>query len=197
MAISETQRKILKHTSVLIYEKGYQGFSLDDVAHALNVSKVSVSYYYETKEDLVQAVIEHQLNEFLPKAHELEENDLLSTPEKLLKITEYLIDESSHSGFYICLSGMLMAGCPSLPDAIRIKVQWFFNELRICLDRILNTSSLENREDFINHLLLQYEGAALLGCLFHDKCYLEQVKTFIKDQVYEPLSPLVEPDAVI
>jgi AcrR family transcriptional regulator len=55
-----SRERILTQAAQLVYEKGVQGTSLDDVCAAASVSKSQLYHYFTNKEDLVLAVIERQ-----------------------------------------------------------------------------------------------------------------------------------------
>lgn len=48
---------VLKHAARLFAEKGYSGTSLQDIADAVGLQRTSLYYYFETKEDLLAAMI--------------------------------------------------------------------------------------------------------------------------------------------
>lgn len=49
--------EILKHAARLFAKKGYAGTNLQDVADSVGLQRTSLYYYFETKEDLVAAII--------------------------------------------------------------------------------------------------------------------------------------------
>ena len=55
-----TRARIVAAAAVLIYERGVAGTTLDDVRAAAEVSGSQLSHYFAGKDELVQAVIDHQ-----------------------------------------------------------------------------------------------------------------------------------------
>lgn len=55
-----SRERILTQAARLVYEKGVQGTSLDDIRMAASVSKSQLYHYFTNKEDLVLAIIERQ-----------------------------------------------------------------------------------------------------------------------------------------
>ena len=55
-----SRERILTQAAQLVYEKGVQGTSLDDIRAAASVSKSQLYHYFTNKEDLVLAIIERQ-----------------------------------------------------------------------------------------------------------------------------------------
>jgi AcrR family transcriptional regulator len=55
-----TRARIVAAAAALIYERGVAGTTLDDVRTAAEVSGSQLSHYFAGKDELVQAVIDHQ-----------------------------------------------------------------------------------------------------------------------------------------
>lgn len=55
-----SRERILTQAAQLVYEKGVQGTSLDDIRAAASVSKSQLYHYFTNKDDLVLAIIERQ-----------------------------------------------------------------------------------------------------------------------------------------
>ncbi len=55
-----SRERILTQAARLVYEKGVQGTTLDDICAATAVSKSQLYHYFANKEDLVLAIIERQ-----------------------------------------------------------------------------------------------------------------------------------------
>jgi AcrR family transcriptional regulator len=55
-----TRKKILNTAYRLLYRRGFARVSMDDIAEAADVTKRSVYYHFESKDDLVRAVLEEQ-----------------------------------------------------------------------------------------------------------------------------------------
>ncbi len=61
----KTRAAIVHAAAELMYERGVRATSLDDVLLAAGAGKSQLYHYFETKEDLAGAVLEHQLAEVL------------------------------------------------------------------------------------------------------------------------------------
>jgi TetR/AcrR family transcriptional repressor of nem operon len=55
-----TRARIVEAAALLIYERGVAGTTLDDVRAAAQVSGSQLSHYFAGKDELLQAVIDHQ-----------------------------------------------------------------------------------------------------------------------------------------
>jgi AcrR family transcriptional regulator len=56
-----TRTRITRVAAALMYERGVRGTSLDDVLDAAGAGKSQLYHYFATKDDLIAAVLEHQL----------------------------------------------------------------------------------------------------------------------------------------
>ena len=61
---SETAEKILDVAERLIQTRGCSAFSYQDIADALKIKKASIHYHFESKTDLVIAVIDRYTERF-------------------------------------------------------------------------------------------------------------------------------------
>jgi AcrR family transcriptional regulator len=57
---AETRQRILAAAYRLLYRRGFARVSMDDIATASGVTKRSVYYHFESKDDLVRAVLQEQ-----------------------------------------------------------------------------------------------------------------------------------------
>ena len=60
-----SREAIVAAAAALMYERGVRATGLDDVLRAAGAGKSQLYHYFETKDDLVAAVLEHQLGEVL------------------------------------------------------------------------------------------------------------------------------------
>jgi TetR/AcrR family transcriptional regulator, transcriptional repressor for nem operon len=56
----QTRARIVAAAAALIYERGVAGTTFDEVRTAAEVSGSQLSHYFAGKDELVQAVIDHQ-----------------------------------------------------------------------------------------------------------------------------------------
>jgi TetR/AcrR family transcriptional regulator, cholesterol catabolism regulator len=56
--MKKKHKEILDKAAVLFKEKGYKGVTMDDIGRALGISKLSLYYYFESKEDIIYYITE-------------------------------------------------------------------------------------------------------------------------------------------
>lgn len=115
----ENRKNQIIHLALeLIQEKGYVAISYDDLSRRLGVTKASIHYHFEKKEDLGAAIVDRMMQRLehlsLEIASQLPE-------ERLMKfITERVKRFGQHD---ICPLSSLQADYESLPEALQLKVK--------------------------------------------------------------------------
>lgn len=61
----ERKQAIIEAAAALVYARGVRATSMDDVGRAAGVGKGQLYHYFSTREDLLGAVVEHQLDQVM------------------------------------------------------------------------------------------------------------------------------------
>src|ERR1700704_6897742 len=77
----DKRTRLIETATKLAYGRGFRETSLADIAEAARVPVGNVYYYFKTKEELAEAVVERRLEEFRAARSEW---DRLSTPKERL-----------------------------------------------------------------------------------------------------------------
>lgn len=64
---NETREKILDTAEEIFFEKGFDGARVDEIAKKANVNKASIYYYFESKEKILESLLEKSKNDILHK----------------------------------------------------------------------------------------------------------------------------------
>ncbi|UNJ81434.1 TetR/AcrR family transcriptional regulator [Metabacillus dongyingensis] len=111
------KKQIIDLAIKLVQKKGYVGFSYDDISKQLGVTKASIHYHFEKKEDLGVAITEHlatSLQTFLL----INASD--SVEEKLKK---FILQAERFACTEICPISSLQTDFNSLPDIVQKKIE--------------------------------------------------------------------------
>ena len=101
MEYSEKQIQILSTAEKLFSSKGYDGTSVRDIAEAAGVNLAMISYYFGSKEKLMEALFDQRSNNIKLKVDNLLQNDALTPMEKVEHIAdEYLKRVMDKQQFY-------------------------------------------------------------------------------------------------
>jgi TetR/AcrR family transcriptional repressor of nem operon len=133
---SETADKILDLAETLIQTRGCSAFSYQDIADALAIRKASIHYHFESKTDLVTAVIDRYTARLEQALDQIAGDETTSSMAMLdLYTTPYTA--FAGAGDRVCLSGALAGEILALPPALRERVALFFRSHQRWLKRIL------------------------------------------------------------
>lgn len=90
MELNAKQIEIIAIAETLFAEKGFDGTSIRDIAKAADINIAMISYYFGSKEKLLEAVVFHRINAMrLMLANLFEEN--ISPIEKMEKLIRFYI----------------------------------------------------------------------------------------------------------
>src|SRR6266542_1225799 len=89
MDYNDKQIQIMEAAEKLFAEQGFAGTSVRDIAEAAHVNLAMISYYFGSKEKLMEAMFHHRLSDFKIQLENILQNNHLSPIQKM----EKLIDE--------------------------------------------------------------------------------------------------------
>ncbi|WP_313806874.1 TetR family transcriptional regulator [Flavobacterium sp.] len=173
---NDKQIEILQAAETLFAEQGYDGTSVRDIAKIANINIAMISYYFGSKEKLLEALIVYRISDMRLQMENLYREDL--TPfEKIDRLIELYIKRiNQNKGMYQIIhfevsSGKRLINC----DA--------FNEMKKHNLEILNSIIAEGQDKGIfrkdvNVLLLP---TTIMGTYFHfqmNKPFFKSVLNF-------------------
>lgn len=122
--ISPTAEKVVDAAEGLIQERGYTGFSYDDVAQLVGIKKPSIHHHFATKAELVAVVTQRYTHRFREQLLAIE-GRAAKAPERLSAYAA-LFERTFANNRRLCLCGMLGAEADSLPESLAGEVNRFF-----------------------------------------------------------------------
>ncbi|TAM60366.1 MAG: TetR/AcrR family transcriptional regulator [Rhodanobacter sp.] len=119
-----TAERVLDVAEALIQQRGYGGFSYDDVAQAVGIRKPSVHHHFRTKAGLVTELAQRYTRRF---ESALAAIDIArSQPLARLKAYVRLFSRTYANDGRLCVCGMLGAEADALPAGVADAVEAFF-----------------------------------------------------------------------
>lgn len=137
MSEVETKTKILDAAQDLIQRWGANGISYQHISDAVGIRKPSIHYYFPTKEDLIEALLDRYSEYFLKMVDQIIESEY--SAKRRLQRYVALFEATLRAGSRdkACLCGMLGAELASLGDDSASKIRYFYEENENRLARIL------------------------------------------------------------
>lgn len=119
-----TAERVMDVAEALIQQRGYGGFSFDDVAQAVGIRKPSVHHHFRTKADLVATLARRYTERFESAlaAIDVARRDPLAR----LKAYVQLFATTYAQDGRLCVCGMLGAEADALPAEVADAVAGFF-----------------------------------------------------------------------
>jgi TetR/AcrR family transcriptional regulator, transcriptional repressor for nem operon len=186
---SETAEKILDLAEMLIQTRGCSAFSYQDIADALKIRKASIHYHFESKTDLVVAVID-RYSDRLEKALDQIARDETATSMAMLDHYTAAYTAFAETRDRVCLSGALAGEILALPPALRERVALFFRSHQRWLKRILTRGAArgefrlsESAEKTARLVFGALQGALLVKRTTGDAAQLRDVIAALKSQL--------------
>jgi AcrR family transcriptional regulator len=149
-----------------VYRQGIEKTTLADIAAAAGIPVGNVYYYFKTKNDIIQAVVESHLLEADTLLAAIE--DGYDSPRDRLKaLFAALSGQVDQIARYGCPHGSLCAELDKRDDGpglaaelMRAPIEW--------IRRQFEAMGRPDAPDLAVHLLARYQGAALLTSTFRD-----------------------------
>lgn len=136
--------QLLEHASVLIRQRGYNGFSYRDLAELVGVKTSSIHYYFPAKDDLVLEVVRLYRERSQARLAAIDVGLPLS--EQAQRYIGPLRNDIELN--QICLAGMLSAEVLALPDAIRTLLQAHFQMNESWIGNLLRRAEVERGQPY-------------------------------------------------
>ncbi|MBC3860976.1 TetR/AcrR family transcriptional regulator [Undibacterium jejuense] len=123
--ISATAERVVDAAESLIQERGYNGFSYDDVAKLVGIKKPSIHHHFATKGELAAVVAQRYTHRFKESLLQIEGHHVKAQD----RLTAYadLFEKTFSTNKHLCVCGMLGAESSSLPDLVNHEVERFFD----------------------------------------------------------------------
>ncbi|MGN6229132.1 MAG: TetR/AcrR family transcriptional regulator [Dyella sp.] len=167
-ATAGTAARVMDVAEALIQQRGYGGFSFDDVAQAVGIRKPSVHHHFRTKAELVAALARRYTERFESAlaAIDVARRDPLAR----LKAYVQLFATTYAQDGRLCVCGMLGAEADALPadvtDAVagffRLNLTWLAAAFRDA-QRSGQVITVQRAANLAELMLSALEGAMVVG----------------------------------
>jgi TetR/AcrR family transcriptional repressor of nem operon len=178
------KKQIVDLTLDLIREKGYVAISYDDISKQLGVTKASIHYHFEKKEDLGLALTE-ELRSF-QRSLSFTSNPSIPVEEKINRIINKQLELG---GKGICPLSSLQTDYVSLPETVQVKVQELSQfELKLWISVLTEAQKQGIVKSDVHVKSLAY---AVLSCIKGSMQYNRVSKEDIVPQIANQINRLI------
>ena len=122
--LSDSALRVVDAAEGLIQERGYNGFSFDDVAKLVGIKKPSIHHHFATKGDLAATVAQRYTHRFREQLLRIE--GVHAKADDRLAAYAALFEKTFATEQRLCVCGMLGAEANSLPEGVTHEVRRFF-----------------------------------------------------------------------
>lgn len=180
--LTDKQLHILEAAEMLFAEKGFDGTSIRDISKIAKINIAMISYYFGSKERLLQYLIVYRTSDIKKQLENLLEEEL-DPIEKVNKLIEIYINRiNNNKGIYRILHF-------ELHSKKREKSHLAFNEFRKGNLKYLETIIEEGQRKgvFRKDVIIPLITPTILGTFFHfhmNKTYFENLLNLTTETLY-------------
>lgn len=173
MTANSTRDHIVKAADDLFYRQGFEHTSFSDIADAVQISRGNFYYYFKTKDEILDAVI----NERLANTRKMLERWEIEgeTPEDRIRSFIFiLVANRADIKRYGCPVGTLCSELAKLNHASQDEANKLFTLFRTWLRRQFTLLGRGDADELAMHLLARSQGVATLASAFRDETFIKQ-----------------------
>lgn len=180
--MKNTKEKILEISENLIRTQGYNAFSYADIAEKLGIRKATIHYYFPSKHDLGEAVIQQTLDRYIHAFNLWKDIDLKTQYHNFISIYE-----ESRVRQWACLLGTLSPIYETLSEGMQNKLRILGETLHDWLTKLLDKGVKQGAFHFSDapHTRAYLIQSALITSLLLNKLYGEKVYQIIQDGILD------------
>ncbi|RMG58978.1 MAG: TetR/AcrR family transcriptional regulator [Gammaproteobacteria bacterium] len=179
----DNRQRIVEAANELFYHKGYGRTSFSDIAEAANFPRGNFYYYFKTKNQLLEEVLQHRLQGL--KAMVNEWTQTYEDPARrlacLADMIEYSADEIVAWG---CPIGTLISELGKADERLQARARQLFDVIIDWLREQLEALGHGEQSDVLAKLLIsRVQGITTLAHAYHDRTYLDYEVRCLREEI--------------
>jgi AcrR family transcriptional regulator len=177
----DKRTRLIETATELAYGRGFRETSLADIAEAARVPVGNVYYYFKTKEELAEAVVERRLEEF--RAARAKWDRLSSPKERLLAFVGSVQANREQLARGGCPLGGLCTELHKEGGALAKKSAALFNEPMRWLEEQFRAVGQKDSRELAVHLFSAFQGIAAVALGTNDREVVVMEAKRLKDWI--------------
>lgn len=174
MSKATTREQIVEAANQLFYHQGYEHTSFSDIASAVKISRGNFYYHFKTKDEILDAVIEHRLGN-TRKMLDQWEVDGVTPADRIKCFIKILITNQSKIMSYGCPVGTLTSELAKLGHPAQSNASKLFTLFKGWLaEQFASLGRKTDADQLAMHLLARSQGVATLANAFHDETFVTE-----------------------
>lgn len=172
MSARPTRDHIVEAADQLFYRQGYEHTSFSNIADAVQISRGNFYYHFESKDEILDAVIDVRLAD---TQHMLDrwESEGKTPADRIASFIHMLVDNRADIKRYGCPVGTLCTELAKLNHGSRADANKLFTLFRSWLCKQFALLGREaDADELAMHLLARSQGVATLANAFHDEKFI-------------------------
>lgn len=167
-----TRDKIVEAADQVIYQKGFEYMSYADLANAVGISRGNVTFHFQTRDQILEAVIDRRLDRTRRMLNQWE-RDGEGAADRIKSFINILIMNRGKILLYGCPVGTLCTELAKLEHSALPHANKVFGLFRDWLRRqFLRLGRAAEADALAMHVLAWSQGVATLASAFHDEQFV-------------------------
>ena len=182
----QSRLHIIETANRLFYERGYQQTSFSDIADTSGIRRGNITYYFKTKNDILQAVIRHRMESIHTLLEDWEK--AYSDPrERLKRFAQMIVNSGQEIIEYGCPMGSLNTELGKNEPELSQESRQMFDLFRDWLSGQFHALGFRRprAEQLAMHLLGRGQGISVMAHIYHDQNFLKKEAALLREWIDE------------
>ena len=181
MANTLTRDRIIDKADQLFYEQGFEHTSFAQIAEALGISRGNFYYHFKTKDEILDAVINHRIVRTSSMLEHWElEGDTPS--DRIRSFINIVVVNRAKIKHYGCPVGTLCNELAKMDHPARSNANELYTLFRVWLRRQFEQlGRSDDADELAMHLLAFSQGIAALASAFQDETFIHSEVNRLED----------------
>jgi TetR/AcrR family transcriptional repressor of nem operon len=166
-----TRQHIVAAADRLFYRQGYAQTSFSDIADAVRISRGNFYHHFRTKDEILEAVIDHRLAATSGMLEQWEAEGR-EPADRIRRFIDMLIANRADITRFGCPVGTLCGELAKLDHAAQGEAARVFGLFRTWLRRQFALLGRADADALAMHLLARSQGIATLATAFRDEAFI-------------------------